>query len=74
MTAATEHDASRGFNMLNLVEGSAAVVESPRGEFEPFGVHYAETFIVPAACGRYVIRPAVAGEEIKVIKAFVRQR
>jgi mannose-6-phosphate isomerase class I len=62
------------FNMLNLVEGEEAVVESPTGAFEPFVVHYAETFIVPAAVGAYVIRPngRSIGKEIAVIKAYVR--
>ena len=60
--------------MLNLVDGSAAVVESPDGAFEPFVVHYAETFIVPAAAGRYTVRPEREGEQIMFIKAYVRQR
>ena len=61
-------------NVLNLVEGSEAVVESPEGAFEPFVVHYAETFIVPAAVGAYRIRPASSapGTELATIKAFVR--
>ncbi|MBM6774073.1 class I mannose-6-phosphate isomerase [Olsenella profusa] len=71
---ATEHDASEGVNVLNLVEGEAAVVESPEGSFEPLTVHYAETFIVPAACGRYTMRPERAGDTIVFVKAFVRQR
>ncbi len=58
-------------NMLNLVEGEAAVVESPSGAFEPFTVHYAETFIVPAKAGEYKIRP-VKDEKIGVIRAYVR--
>jgi hypothetical protein len=37
--------------VLNLVEGEEAVVESPSGAFAPYVVHYAETFIVPAAVG-----------------------
>jgi hypothetical protein len=61
-------------NVLNLVEGEEAVVESPEGVFEPFVVHYAETFIVPAAVGAYRIRPArnVQGRKHATIKAFVR--
>lgn len=60
-------------SVLNLVEGEAATVESPHGAFEPFEVHYAETFIVPAAVGDYVIRPDDAGgREYATIKAFVR--
>ena len=58
--------------MLNLVEGREAVVESPTQAFEPFTVHYAETFIVPAAVGPYTIRPVTAGEEVATLKAFVR--
>ena len=70
----TSHDATEGFHMLNLVDGTAAVVESPTDAFVPFTVHYAETFIVPAAAGRYTIRPAAEGEQIMFMKAYVRQR
>jgi hypothetical protein len=37
-------------------------------------VHYAETFIVPAAVGAYTIRPygAAEGMECATMKAFVR--
>ncbi len=62
-------------NVLNLVEGPEAIVESPAGAFEPFLVHYAETFIVPAAVGAYTIRPARAaraGAELATMKAYVR--
>ena len=59
-TKAVAHDTHGGVNVLNLVEGEAAVVESPTGAFEPFVVHYAETFIVPAAVGPYTIRPLAA--------------
>lgn len=71
---ATEHDATDGVNMLNLVDGSSAVIESPTGAFEPFVVHYAETFVLPAAAGRYTIRPEREGERIMFVKAYVRQR
>lgn len=70
----TYHDATDGVNMLNLVDGSSAVIESPDRAFAPFTVHYAETFIIPAACGRYTIRPANAGDTVMFIKAYVRQR
>lgn len=65
-----------GVNVLNLIEGEEITVESPSGAFEPFVVHYAETFIVPAAVGAYTIRPSGpgAGKECGVIKAFVRTR
>ena len=61
-------------NVLNLVEGEEAGIESPDRAFEPFVVHYAETFIVPAAVGRYTIRPhgAAIGRECATIKASIR--
>lgn len=64
-------DTENNVNMLNLVEGKAAVIESPAGKFAPFEVHYAETFILPAAAGRYTIRPGT-DEPVKVIRAYVR--
>ena len=68
----TYHNSDDGFHMLNLVEGSQAVIESPTNAFEPFIVHYAETFILPSAVKEYTIRPYDAEETIKFIKAFVR--
>lgn len=68
------HYTNGGVNVLNLVEGEEAVVESPAGAFEPFVVHYAETFIIPAAVGEYTIAPygKSQGKEIATIKAYVR--
>jgi mannose-6-phosphate isomerase class I len=71
-TQSVAHDTQGTVNVLNLVEGEAAVVASPEGAFEPFEVHYAETFIVPAAVGRYAIEPSVVGSECATIKAFIR--
>jgi len=71
-TGAAPHDTSGGVHVLNLVEGDEAIVESPAGAFEPLVVHYAETFIVPAAAGAYTIRPHGARRECATIKAFVR--
>ena len=73
-TGPVEHDTQGNLNVLNLVQGDRAVVESPTQEFAPFEVHYAETFLVPAAVGRYTIRPAEGTnhEELATIKAFVR--
>jgi hypothetical protein len=63
-----------GVQVLNLVAGAEAIAESPTGAFAPFVVHYAETFIVPAAVGPYTIRPygRGLGQECATIKAFVR--
>lgn len=73
-TRPVAHDTRGGVNVLNLVEGREAVVESPDDAFAPFAVHYAETFIVPAAVGRYTIRPALVGKgkPSATIKACVR--
>ncbi len=69
-----DHDTGGGVNVLNLVEGDAAVVTSPDGAFDPFPVHYAETFIVPAAAGPYRISPTGGApeRELATMKAFVR--
>ena len=68
------HNTNDGVNVLNLVEGDEIVVESPANHFEPFVVHYAETFIVPACVGEYTIRPygISEGKKCATIKAFVR--
>lgn len=68
------HNTNDGVNVLNLVEGREAVVESPTKAFEPFAVHYAETFIVPARIGEYTICPGkgAEGQQCATIKAYVR--
>ena len=62
-------------NVLNLVEGDAAVVMSPDDSFEPYIVHYAETFIIPASVKTYMIAPYGGNHDDKkmaVIRAYVR--
>jgi hypothetical protein len=71
-TKKTEHHTQNGVNVLCLVEGSEVWVESPADSFEPFPVHYAEVFIVPASVGEYTITPATAGEQCATVKAYVR--
>lgn len=67
------HDTAGTLNVLNLVEGNKIVVDSPEDAFEPFVVHYAETFIVPACVGRYRISPSEkTNKPLATIKAFVR--
>ncbi|WP_276484309.1 class I mannose-6-phosphate isomerase [Paraflavitalea pollutisoli] len=68
------HHTGASVNVLNLVQGREAIVESPTGAFEPFVVHYAETFIIPQQVGAYTITPhgEGAGTECATIKAFVR--
>ena len=63
-----------GVHVLNLVDGEEAVVESPDGRFEPFVVHYAETFIIPACVEHYTIRPCgrSEGKSCMTVRASVR--
>jgi len=64
----------KSVQVLNLVQGEEAVVESPSGAFAPFHLHYAETMIVPAAVGAWTIRPAgkAEGTECAIVVASVR--
>lgn len=68
------HNTGGGVNVLNLVEGRETIVESPSDAFDPFVVHYAETFVVAAAVGEYTIRPfgESEGRQCATVKAFVR--
>lgn len=68
------HQTHNSVNVLNLIEGDEAVVESPVSAFEPFIVHYAETFIIPACVREYTISPVKLeeGKTFGTIKAYVR--
>jgi hypothetical protein len=68
------HATEGGVQVLNLCEGEEVIVESPEDAFPPLVVHYAETFIVPAAIGSYRIRPRGPsdGKRCGTIEAFVR--
>jgi mannose-6-phosphate isomerase class I len=70
--AAVAHDTDSTVNVLNLVSGEACLIESPDEEYPPFVVHYAETFIVPAAVGAYTVSPVGRGPHV-TLKAFVRK-
>lgn len=73
-TKKVPHNTGGIVNVLNLVEGDEVIVESPENHFDPFIVHYAETFIVPAAVGDYTIRPhgPSTDKQCATIKAFIR--
>ena len=73
-TKKVQHNTDGLVNVLNLISGREAIVESPANSFEPFVIHYAETFIVPAAVGAYTITPhgESAGLECATIKAYIR--
>jgi mannose-6-phosphate isomerase class I len=73
-TNSVTHHTNGSVNVLNLIEGDEAIVTSPTNQFEPYVIHYAETFIVPAAVGEYHITPygKSEGKRIGTIKAYVR--
>ncbi|MCF0110651.1 MAG: class I mannose-6-phosphate isomerase [Erysipelotrichaceae bacterium] len=57
--------------MANLVDGDEILIESADDSFEPFEVHYAETFIIPEQLKkvRFVSKN---GSDVKVLVANVR--
>ena len=72
-TKPVTHNTQGNLHVLNLVEGSEAIVSSPISAFEPMTIHYAETFIVPASVGEYTITPVARdGESMATLKAYVR--
>lgn len=73
-TKPVTHHTNNSVNVLNLIEGEEAIIESPNGAFKPFVVHYAETFIIPANVNEYIVSPygKSAGKECATIKAYVR--
>jgi mannose-6-phosphate isomerase class I len=73
-TAPVPHDTHGTVNVLNLVEGDSAIVESLSGAFPPLEIHYGETFIVPASVGPYTIRPAHSTTQpLATLKAYIRE-
>ena len=68
------HDTEGTVNVLNLVEGDEVEIASPTGAFAPYRIHYAETFIVPAAVGPYIIRRTAQSQSMRfaTVKAYVR--
>jgi hypothetical protein len=71
-TGPVTHDTGGSVHVVNLVEGDRIVVESPDGQFAPFMVAYAETFIVPAAVGSYRITPVDPDRRHATMRASVR--
>ena len=65
-----ELDCHESVNVLNLVEGTACLVESADKSFDPVEVHYAETFIVPECVGKFRLR--AVGGPVRVMQAYVR--
>lgn len=68
------HKTNGCVNVLNVIEGREVIVESPSSAFDPYIVHYAETFIVPGNVDEYTIRPygESEGKQCGTIKAYVK--
>lgn len=68
------HKANGSVCVMNLVEGEEAVIVPLSTESEPFIVHYAETFIIPACTGDFIVKPTEKskGQTLATIKAYVR--
>lgn len=75
-TKTVHHQTNGSVNVLNLVEGREVIVESPTHSFEPFFVHYAETFVVPENVKEYTISPfgESIGKQCATVKAYVRTK
>ena len=73
-TKKVHHTTDGSVNVLNLIEGREVIVESPSNVFEPYIVHYAETFIVPSSVKEFTIRPygESEGKRCATIKAFIK--
>lgn len=69
-----EHKSADSVCVMNLVEGEEVTLKSPSGAFEPQVFHYAETFIVPAGVGDFIVEPSgpSKGKTCATVKAFVR--
>ena len=65
------HDTHGSVNVVNLVEGDWATIESPTQGFPPFHMNYAETVIIPAVVGAYRIVPSSRSQHA-TIRASVR--
>ena len=56
--------------VLNLVEGTSAIISSLDNSFKPYKVTYAETFIIPATIDRFKVTPE--SNNSALIRAYVR--
>lgn len=70
LTEACELECEGTVSTCNVVGGKGAVIESTDGSFEPYEVHYAETFIIPGSVKNFVMKPLDG--EVKILRATVR--
>jgi len=74
MSVKTLHNTNHETQVLNLIEGEEALIESPTNQFAPYVIHFAESIVIPALIGSYTVTPhgVSEGKEIGLIKAYVR--
>jgi mannose-6-phosphate isomerase class I len=68
------HNTENTLNVLMIIDGEQAIIESPTDAFDPFNVNFCEAFIVPANVGEYTVKPTglSKNKKIALIKAFVK--
>lgn len=68
------HNTENTLNVLMIIDGEQAIIESPTDAFDPFIVNFCEAFIVPANVGEYTVKPTglSKNKKIALIKAFVK--
>lgn len=68
------HESNGSVNVLMLVEGTSAIIESPHAKFEPFVINFAEAVVIPASIDSYTITPygESKGKKLATLKAYVR--
>lgn len=59
-------------NVINLVEGSSAIISSVNNEFEDYIVYYGETVIIPENIKEYILIPGENEKKVIFIKAYIR--
>ncbi|HUB68909.1 MAG TPA: hypothetical protein VL984_00665 [Acidimicrobiales bacterium] len=57
------------FHVLNVVDGDGVLIEMPGGRVD--SLVYAETMVVPASVGDYLLRP-LGASRVRLVKALVR--
>ncbi len=69
-TTSVEGETAGSCHIMSLVEGTSVILETANGMRQRF--NYAETFVVPAAAGRYTLS-SENDQPVKVVVAFVKE-
>lgn len=68
-------DTRGGIELVVLVDGEQAVIESETEAFDPMVLNYGESVFIPASIGQYRVRPygMSEGEEIGMLQIYMRR-